>query len=97
MFCSYADYTHNRRMKNNKQNTGGTIAAFIEFCKLIPAFLTFSGAVSDLLVTIPGLVRFNEVKSLNVRLRIRSVKKNVFLQIYKHSKIAVERPVSEQM
>ena len=40
VFCCYADYTHNRRMKNNKQNTYDTIAQFIEFCKLIPAFLT---------------------------------------------------------
>lgn len=39
VFCCYADYTHNRRMKNNKQNTEGAIAQFIEFCKLIPAFL----------------------------------------------------------
>ena len=46
----------------------------------------FSGAVSDLLVIILGSIRFHEVKSLNVRLRIRSVIKNAFLQFYKHSK-----------
>ena len=44
------------------------------------------GAVSDLLVIILGSIRFHEVKSLNVRLRIRSVIKNAFLQFYKHSK-----------
>lgn len=38
VFCSYTDYTHNRRMKTNKQNTGGSIAVFIEFCKLIPKY-----------------------------------------------------------
>ena len=37
------------------------------------------GPVSDLLVFISGLARFNEVKSLNVRLRILGVIKNVFL------------------
>lgn len=40
VFCSYTDYTHNRRMKTNQQNTGGSIAVFIEFCKHIPVFLT---------------------------------------------------------
>ena len=49
-------------------------------------FLALQGAVSDLLVIILGSIRFHEVKSLNVRLRIRSVIKNAFLQIYKHSK-----------
>ena len=44
------------------------------------------GSVSDLLVIILGSIRFHEVKSLNVRLRIRSVIKNAFLQFYKHSK-----------
>ena len=39
VFCGYADYTHNRRMKNNTQNTKGTIAVFVELCKLIPAYL----------------------------------------------------------
>ena len=38
VFCSYADYTHNRRMNNNKQNTERTLAVFIEFCKHIPVF-----------------------------------------------------------
>ena len=37
------------------------------------------GAVSDLLVFISDLARFNEVKSLNVMLRIPSVIKNAFL------------------
>ena len=46
----------------------------------------FFGSVSDLLVIILGSIRFHEVKSLNVRLRIRSVIKNAFLQIYKRSK-----------
>ena len=45
-----------------------------------------NGSVSDLLVIILGSIRFHEVKSLNVRLRIRSVIKNAFLQFYKHSK-----------
>ena len=40
VFCSYADYTHNRRVKKNKQNTERTLAVFIEFCKYIPIFLT---------------------------------------------------------
>lgn len=39
VFCSYADYTHNRRM-NNKQNTGGILSVFVEFCKHIPPYLT---------------------------------------------------------
>ena len=38
-----------------------------------------AGSVSDLLVFISGLARFNEVKPLNVRLRILGVIKNVFL------------------
>ena len=48
-------------------------------------FLRPNGSVSDLPVIILGSIRFYEVKSLNVRLRIRSVIKNAFLQIYKHS------------
>ena len=41
-------------------------------------FFAVMGAVPDLLVFIPGLTRFNEVKSLNVMLRIRSIIKNAF-------------------
>ena len=41
--------------------------------------LIMGGAVSDLPVFISGLARFNEVKPLNVRLRILGVIKNVFL------------------
>ena len=37
-----------------------------------------AGSVSDLLVFISGLARFNEVKSLNVRLRILGVIKMHF-------------------
>lgn len=40
VFCSYADYTHNRRMKNNKQNTKRILSVFTELCKHIPPYLT---------------------------------------------------------
>ena len=46
---------------------------------------------------ISGLARFNEVKSLNVRLRTLGVIRNVFLQFYKHSKIAFMRFALKQM
>ena len=40
VFCSYADYTHNRRMKNNKQNTKQILSVFVELSKHIPPYLT---------------------------------------------------------
>ena len=54
VFCSYADYTHNRRMKKNKQNTGRIISVFVELCKHIPAYLT-SKAATELRNANPGI------------------------------------------
>ena len=46
----------------------------------VKLFVYFNfGSVSDLLVFISDFARFNEVKSLNVRLRIPSVIKIAFL------------------
>lgn len=46
-------------MKNNKQNTEGIVAVFVELCKHIPAFLT-SKVATELRKSVPGI-------KLNVR------------------------------
>ena len=62
MFSMHPETTYN-----------GIIRMYFVYLKLFLTQCGFFGSVSDLLVFISGLARFNEVKPLNVRLRILGV------------------------